>query len=897
MAMERPWASSSGDVAETHGVDPRKGLTHDEVEQRLVQHGPNVLRRTEQRGLLQILWGQLRSIIVALLAAAAIISIITGDYVDAIAVLVVVALNTCIGFFTEVDARDSMEALRSLGSVETTVRRDGSPMRVSAESLVPGDVVILDGGDIVTADLRLTEASRMQADEAALTGESLPVAKSVEPVCEDSVLAERPNMVFKGTAVTRGTGEGVVVATGMATELGQISHLVSTATERETPLQQNLESLGHRLVWVTLVVTALVGVAGFVAGRELAETIETAIALAIAAVPEGLPIVATIALARGMHRMAKHKALIENLPAVETLGSVDIILTDKTGTLTENRMVVASLSLTDRQVVIDGGFSTSGEFTSNGEPIEVADDHNLELALQLGVLCGNATLGRDPSSPQHVGDPMEVALLMAAAKGGIDQHSLTSRLPELREDAFDPETKLMATYHRAGGEVAVAVKGAPDSALERCTHELTDRGPRPLDAAGLQRWAEINESLAADGLRVLAIATKTVASADEPPYEDLTIVALCAFYDPPRLDVADAIDDCARAGVRLVMLTGDQPTTARFVGRSVGLVDDDAIVIHGRDLTDLAEEPNRAAVLDASIIARVSPQQKLDVLDMHQQAGSIVAMVGDGVNDAPALKKADIGVSMGIRGTQVAQQASDMVLLDDRLGTIATAIREGRVIFDNIRSFVVYLLSCNLSEILAVAAATAINPDLTLLPLQILFLNLVTDVFPALALGAGRGGANLMDRKPRDPEEQVLTRRHWMQLAWHAATITAAALGVLLIADRALDLAPAESVSLSFLTLAFAQLWHVFNMAAPGSSPLRNEVTSNRWIWGALGLCTILLLAATYVPGLAGILDLSRPTPGQWLLVLGFSLLPLISLGQRLGVSGGRARESSGSAR
>ncbi len=438
MAVGRPWANTPVDVAQTLGVDPRRGLTHDEVERRLVQYGTNVLERAEQRSLLQILWGQLRSIIVALLAAAAIVSIVTGDYVDAIAVLVVVALNTAIGFFTEVDARDSMEALRSLGSVETTVRRDGSLMRVSAQSLVPGDVVILDGGDIVTADIRLTEASRMQADEAALTGESLPVAKSTEPVSEDRVLAERTSMLFKGTAITRGTGEGVVVATAMATELGQISHLVSTATERETPLQQNLESLGHRLVWVTLVVTALVGVAGFIAGRELAETIETAIALAVAAVPEGLPIVATIALARGMHRMAKHQALIENLPAVETLGSVDVILTDKTGTLTENRMVVASYSLADRQVLVDGGFATSGKFTSSGQPIDVADDRDLELALELGVLCGNATLGRDPDSPMHVGDPMEVALLMAAAKGGIDQQTLTSSLPELREDAFDP---------------------------------------------------------------------------------------------------------------------------------------------------------------------------------------------------------------------------------------------------------------------------------------------------------------------------------------------------------------------------------------------------------------------------------------------------------------------------
>ncbi len=881
ISQDRAISSSKDEILQTLGVSRKKGLSADQVGSRRREYGPNRLREAEKISIWKVLANQFKSLIVLLLVLAAGVSFIFGEWVEGIAIAVVIAINTCIGFFTEIRAVRSMEALRKMGRVSAKVRRDGKVKEVPAEELVPGDIVILESGDIITADLRLLQASKLQCDESALTGESVPVSKGTDPLEEETPLAERTNMAFKGTAVTRGSGEGVVIATGMDTELGEISALVEEAEEEITPLEERLAQLGHRLIYVTLTITAILAAVGISVGKELLLMIETAIALAVAAIPEGLPIVATIALARGMWRMAKRHALVRQLAAVETLGGTNVIFTDKTGTLTENQMTVTSYVFETGKIEVTGeGLNTKGEFRENDTPMDPADHSTLKEALQVGILCNNASLHEDEKGKTHaVGDPVEIGLLVAGAKGGFHRPKLAENMPEEREEAFDPQIKMMATYNRVNSNYKVAVKGAPEPVLKNSSHILTEDGQKELSDREVKEWLAKNNQMAEEGLRILALASKTANSTDERPYQDLTFLGLVGMLDPPRKDVRASIDRCQDAGIRVVMITGDQPVTAKNIGLAVGLTDEEEVeVIHTQELKDIEklsqEEGER--FLKAPIFARVNPKQKLDLIELHQRAGSIVAMTGDGVNDAPALKKADIGIAMGMRGTQVAREAADMVLTDDAFSTIVAAIEGGRVIFNNIRKFVLYLLSCNISEIMAVAIATLANAPLPILPLQILFLNLVTDVFPALALGLGEGDPEVMNHPPRDPKEPILTKEHWLKISGYGSVITAAVLGALWLALEWLQMETPQAVSVSFLTLAFSQLWHVFNIRDPGSRFLKNEITKNRYVWGALGLCSGLLLAATYIPGIASVLKIVSPGPRGWILVIVMSLAPWV---------------------
>ncbi|WP_456429005.1 cation-translocating P-type ATPase [Rhodocaloribacter sp.] len=864
-AWSLPWSL----VAERLGVDVTRGLGADEVRRRRRRFGPNRLRRREKRPAWRILADQFKSLIVLLLLAAAAVSFLFGETIEGFAIVVVILINAVLGFATELRAVRSMEALYALGVVHTRVRRDGVVAAVPAEDLVPGDVVLVEGGDVITADLRLVESSKLEADESVLTGESLPVPKDVAPVAPEAPLAERSCMLFKGTAVTRGSATALVTATGMATELGQISALVAEAEEEATPLEKRLNRLGGRLIHVTLALTAAIAVAGMWAGKDAFLMIETAIALAVATIPEGLPIVATIALARGMRLMAKKHALVNRLSAVETLGATHVICTDKTGTLTENRMTVARLVLDDGEVV------AAETFRKDGAPVEPETHRGLRAALEVMALCNNATL-RDGREEGATGDPLEVALLAAAARAALDRERLIRSFPERREEAFDPERKLMATFHETAEGFRVAVKGAPEAVLAASTRAWTEHGIRPLDDAGRAAWMRRNEALAAEGFRVLAVAEKTVARPEADPYETLTFLALVALHDPPRSDARPAVEACRAAGIRVVMVTGDQPVTALAVARAVGIVGEDADVIHGAEVPDLTALPEdeRRRVLEAPIFARVTPKQKLDLIELHQRAGRIVAMTGDGVNDAPALKKADIGVAMGKRGTQVAREAADMVLEDDSFSTIVAAVEQGRIIFGNIRRFVFYLMSCNVSEVMVVGLASVAGAPLPVLPLQILFLNLVTDIFPALALGVGSGPADVMRRPPRRADEPVLGRRHWFGIAAYGGMITASVLGSLFLARAALSMPVGAAVTVSFLTLALAQLWHVFNMRGRREGLWVNEVTRNPYVWAALALCAGLILAAVYVPGLAGVLRIEAPDGRAWLLILTMSGLP-----------------------
>lgn len=872
----KPWAQPWEAILQDLSVSANKGLSLDEVRRRRRRYGPNRLRETKRKGTWLIFARQFKSLIVLLLSLAAGLSFVFGEVVEGLAILAVILINAAIGFGTELKAIRSMEALRRLGAVRSRVRRAGELREVAAAALVPGDVVVLEGGDIVTADLRLISASKLQTDESALTGESFPVGKKVEPLEENAPLAERGNMLFKGTAVTRGSAEAVVVASGMHTELGHISSLVEEAEEESTPLEKRLDQLGHRLIGITLAIVVLVATGGILAGKEIFLMIETSIALAVAAIPEGLPIVATIALARGMRRMARRNALVNRLSAVETLGATNLICTDKTGTLTENLMTVTRIAKHSGEVeVVEGTKEKDLSFKKDGEFIDPVRDKVLREMLEIGTLCNNASL----KGEKGVGDPLEVALLLAGAKAGLNRNQLVEKTPEVREEAFDSDLKMMATFHREDGGCRVAVKGAPEPVLEVCSFMQTEGGQREMSGQDRQGWEARNDQMAKEGLRILALATKRVDAVDAKPYQDLIFLGLVGMQDPPREDVRQAIEKCHQAGVRVVMVTGDQPVTAGNIAQAVGLVDvAEPKIVHGRDLKSPAElnaeEKNR--VLSASIFARVSPKQKLDLIEIHQKNGAIVAMTGDGVNDAPALKKADIGVAMGRRGTQVAREAADMVLKDDAFSTIVAAVREGRVIFNNIRKFVLYLISCNVSEIMAVSLASMANAPLPILPLQILFLNLVTDVFPALALGVGEGDPDVMKHLSRKAQEPILTRRHWLSIGGYGLAITISVLGALALALAWLNMSPRQAVTISFLTLAFAQLWHVFNMRDRGSPLFRNEITTNPFIWCALGLCAGLLLIAVYLPGLSDVLKLVNPGKKGWILVAIMSLIPWI---------------------
>jgi Ca2+-transporting ATPase len=878
--IDKPWSRPFKEIIEELNVSPSQGLDEQEVENRRRKYGSNKLQSVRKKSVWRILLDQFKSLIILLLAVASAVSFAFGQWIEGIAIGVAIIINAGIGFFTELKAIRSMEALRRLGGVTVKVLRGGRVSQIPAQDLVPGDIVILEGGDLVAADVRLIEASKLQTDESTLTGESLPVSKSTEPLEQDVPLAERSSMSFKGTAVTRGSGRGVVVATGMHTELGEISSLVDEAEEEITPLEKRLNQLGHKLIWATLVIAALVAAAGILSGKELFLMIETSIALAVAAIPEGLPVVATIALARGMWRMAKRNALINRLAAVETLGATSVIFSDKTGTLTENRMTVTLLALDSNEIEIDGDKSKSEKgFFSDGQPVDPTEHQTLRRALEAGVLCNNASLESDNSEGENkgVGDPMEIALLAAGIKAGIKREKLTAELPEEREEAFDPEVKMMATFHRDKEGYRVAVKGAPEPVLEASASILAEQEEKKIQDEDRKRWLERNQEYARGGLRVLALAEKRVDSTEVDPYKGLTFLGLVGLLDPPRQEVSQAIEECRQAGIKVIMVTGDQPVTALNIGSELSLADSHTTdVIHGNDLkrADQLSGEERQHILQAPIFARVSPKQKLDLIEIHQKNGSVVAMTGDGVNDAPALKKADIGIAMGRRGTEVAREASDMVLKDDSFSTIAAAVAQGRVIFGNIRKFVFYLISCNVSEIMIVALGSVMRTPLPILPLQILFLNLITDVFPALALGVGEGDPSIMKRKPRDPEEPILSGKHWLSIAGYSATITIAVLGALVLAINGLHMEERQAVTVSFLTLAFAQLWHVFNMRDPGTDFFRNEVTQNRYVWGALALCTALLLIAVYLPILSGVLKIKHPGAKGWLVVLVMSLIP-----------------------
>ena len=858
--LDSPHSRSSTDVLASLNVSLTSGLSDREAEQRLLVYGTNATSSRQKAGLISVLFHQFQSLVVALLAVAAAVAFYFREWEQGGAIVGVLILNTAIGFVTEIKAVRSIEAIRALGSRSTRLLRGGKTSLIPSELLVPGDIVLLDAGDIVSADLRVIETADLDADESTLTGESMRVGKSVPPVDADARVADRVSMLFKGTSITRGTGTGVVVATGMDTELGHISRLVAEAKTESSPLEKKLALLSGQLVWLTLALTALIAGIGLLQGKDAFLIVEAAIALAVAAIPEGLPIVATLALARGMWRMARKNALVERLSAVETLGATTIILTDKTGTLTENCMTVRRIWLPSGELSVKEG---SFRLADGSKPVRPDTIAELQCLLKIAVLCNNATLAH--VAAEDSGDPMELALLRAGRLAGLNRRELLSETAEVREHAFDTVRKMMATVHHKGDGYLFAVKGAPEAVLARAT----------LDDKARNKWLARVAALGGDGLRVLAFAKQTQPRSDDPAFQALTFLGLVGLEDPPRADVPAAISACHAAGIRVIMITGDHSVTARSIARLVGLGGNAPRVTEGHELTSHDGKVSKE-FLEAEIFARVSPTEKLDLVRSYQASGEIVAVTGDGVNDAPALRQADIGVAMGLRGTDVAREAAAMILLDDAFPTIVEAIRNGRVIFDNIRRFATYLLSCNLGEVLIVGIAMVSELPLPLLPLQILFLNLVTDIFPAFALAMGEGDGNTLKRPPRNPKEPILGRFQWLAIVLYGGTLTIATFGALALARFGLKLNEQATVTVTFLTLAFGQLGHVFNMRHQGSSLIDNEISRNPWMWTALALCAGILLTAAYVPSLTYMLHMVAPEIKMWGIIFSMSTLPLL---------------------
>ena len=872
-----PWHARETSALLAELESSRDGLSVQEAAARLQQYGANRLEVTPPASAWSILVAQFRSVVVLLLVVAAGLALALGDRADAMAIAAVLLINAALGFITEFRARRAMDALRGLEVPRAIVVRDGTTLEISARDLVPGDVIALESGQSVPADARLIDAIDVRVTEAPLTGESLPVEKRADAVlADDTVLAERINMVYQATALVSGSAHAVVVATAGNTEVGRIGGLTSSLRDERTPLEHRLDGLGRRLVVVALIVAAIVALLGLWRGIPWGLVVQTAVALAIAAVPEGLPAVTTITLAVGVSRMARRQALIRRLPAVETLGSATVVCTDKTGTLTAGEMAVSVIVVDGHEIAVTGTtYEPAGEFRDGDRTIRANETPILNEALRIGTLANRAELVRDEDRWSPVGDPTEVALLVAARKAELDRDRLLEELPEVAAVPFSSERQWMATFHRArdGGSI-VYVKGAPGRIIERSTRELTASGEGALDDAGRQRLLDLNRAVAARGLRVLAVARGTARDANEDAVRELTFVGLVGISDPPAEGVAETIQSFREAGVRTVMITGDQRLTAVAVAQQLGLAESDAGALDGRELATLDKATLTARLEGTGVFNRVSPSDKLRIVEALQDRGDIVAMLGDGVNDAAALKKADIGVAMGRRGTDIAKEAADVVLADDRFSTVAAAIEEGRVIFDNIRKFVFYLFSCNLAEVIILLAAGLTGLPLPLLPLQILWLNIVTDTFPALALAVEPREGDVMRRPPRDPDEAILSRPFLGQIALYATLIAAATLGAFVIAlDRGSE---ERAITIAFVTLALAQGFHLGTARSDGPVLSWVRARANPWALGALGLVIALQLAAVYVPALASVLRVVPLTSADWALVLPAALLPAV---------------------
>ena len=745
------------------------GLSGQEAQSRLLKYGPNELKEEKRISRLEIFLNQFRSILVIILIGATIFSAVIGEILDAIVILIIVILNAVFGYVQEYKAEKAIEALKRLSSQESVVLRDGKKQTIASKLLVPGDIVVLEQGTKVPADLRILETIDLQIGESIITGESAPVTKKTE-IFRNAVLAERKNTAWMGTIVTYGRGTGVVVETGMNTEMGKIAHTIQEAGEEGTPLQKKLGIFGKKLGLIILSICGIVILTGVLRGEPIFTMIITGIALAVAAIPEGLPAVVTITLALGLQKLSKSNAIIRKLPAVESLGSTTVIASDKTGTITKNEMTVRKIWHNGTLIAVTGeGYRPEGKFLIGDKEISPSKDKTLELILRTASLCNNAELETSNGIFKIVGDPTEGSLIVAARKAGLS----LKEYPRIKEIPFTSERKMMTTIHTFQKKTTACVKGAPEKILSLCTHYCSNGKPVKLTQSERRKILDANQNLTKDALRVLAIAHKEASSKEKSIESNLTFLGLVGMIDPPRETVAQDIATCRKAGIKVVMITGDHLNTAVAIAKEIKIIDSpEEKALTGEELDKLSGPELENIVEQVRVYARVNPEHKVRIVDAFKKKGHIIAMTGDGVNDAPALKKADIGVAMGINGTDVAKEASDMVLADDNFSSIVAAVKGGRQIYDNIKKFIQYMLSTNFGEVLIVFTAMLIGftdpaTGMVMLPLtaiQILWINLLTDGLPALALGADPPAKDVMDRPPRSPKENILSRSMFLDI-------------------------------------------------------------------------------------------------------------------------------------
>lgn len=882
--------------------DVHQGLTDEQVQAKRSQHGMNELEEEPVKSIWAMFFDQFKDFLIILLFIAAIVAGLLGEWMDSAVIMGIVILNAVIGVFQEYKAEQSLAALKRLSSPLAKVVRNGHVKSIPAPELVPGDIVILEAGDFVPADARLIETANLKIEEAALTGESVPVEKTTMTLPEELPLGDQKNLVFMGTVVTYGRGKAVVTATGMKTEIGRIADLLKQALPEPTPLQQKLAEFGKYLGTLALAVCALIFVLGWLRGEDLTMMFLTSVSLAVAAIPEGLPAIVTIVLAIGVQRLAKQRAIIRKLPAVETLGAATVICSDKTGTLTQNQMTVKKVFSGGQWYEVTGrGYSPEGEFKRDGKPLAEVKDGPLKTLLLCGALCNDASLEQNMEDHDQtwkiIGDPTEGALVVAAAKADMNKGELAYEYQRVQEIPFDSERKLMTTIHKGSlpdprlqkvekgspNGLWAITKGAPDEVLNRCTSVLTVDDLRELTPEIKEGLAKDNETMALEALRVLAVAVRRIPEANSMDLntveEKLTFIGFWGMIDPPRPEVKDSITQCRTAGIKPVMITGDHRDTATAIARELGLLSEDELVLTGQELDNIADDELTRQIERVSVYARVSPQHKVRIVNTLRNKGHVVAMTGDGVNDAPALKQADIGAAMGITGTDVAKSAAEMILADDNFATIVGAVREGRVIYENIKKAVYFLLSCNIGEIVGILLAILFRMPVPLLAIQILWVNLVTDSFPALALGMEPAEPGIMDRKPRKKEEGIFVKGMKLTILFEGFVIGAFTI-IAFYVGAYWSGSVEQGRTMAFATLSLSQLFHVFNFRSVKDSIFEKGLILNKFLIGASIFSGLIQLAVMFIPVFQPVFKVVPLDFNHWLIifVLTASVIPLVEI-------------------
>ena len=877
------YKGSLNEIIKKHETDAKRGLSSSEAAARLEKYGPNAIESSNKKSLAKKIIEQIVDPMVILLIIAAIVSAFTGDVVECVIIIAIVVINAIMSIIQEGKAEDSVAALQKMSSPEATVVRDGQRGHVKAEELVPGDIVILETGDIIPADMRLIESSNLKIDESSLTGESVAVEKDANfTTSEDVGIGDRENYVHSSSIVTYGHGIGLVATTGEDTEIGKIATSLDQVEEKETPLQKQLKKLSKVLALLVIIVCVAVFGLGYLrGGDDLLETFMVAVSLAVAAIPEGLTAVVTIVLSIGMNRMAERKAIVKNLLSVETLGSTTVICSDKTGTLTQNEMTITKVFTNDEEYEVEGsGYKPEGDIrNANKEVIE--DDGQIKLLMTIASLCNDANLTREGEEYKITGDPTEGAMLTFSEKWNINQENLNEKHPRIEEIPFDSTRKMMTTFHEMDGKYYAFTKGAPDVIMSNSSQILENGEMVDFDQAKRKIYSDKNNDLASQALRVMAYAFRPLDTLDqdlttENIEKDMIFVGLTGMIDPPRPEAKAAVAECHASGIDVIMITGDYFETALAIAKELGIASSRDQAMQGSELNDKTDEEIREIVKTKRIFARVSPENKVQLVKALEANDNVVAMTGDGVNDAPAIKNADIGVSMGITGTDVAKDASDMILVDDNFATIVNAVEEGRVIFSNIKKFVSFLLSCNIAEVLIVFLSILMGLPSPLTPIQLLWLNLVTDAFPALALGVEPAEPGLMEEPPRDPRESIISGDVRTNLISQSIFITIAVLAAYIIGLKWIFPDSIEGAhTMVFATLITSELLRAFSVRSTKYTLKELGFTSNPHLIKAVILSFGLLLLVMYVPFLRELFEIVAFT-WEWLPVLALALIPLI---------------------